>query len=472
MQTELYPLTDTIVAVATPPGQGGIGIVRLSGVGSLGILQQLMAADLSRLPVFIPRQLRHGWVHFAKEGSAPEPIDEVLAVYMPGPASFTGEDVAEVHCHGGQAVLLAVVASACTLGARMAEKGEFTYRAFMNGKYDLTQAEAVAEVIAASSHQGVRLAQAKLSGLMGRRVDGLRASVERLRARIALSIDFPEDEAGLFEVEDFLAELSDIRSGIDELLAGYKRARHWREGVSVLLAGQVNMGKSSLLNALIGRTRAIVSPVPGTTRDFIEEFLDLNGLRVRITDTAGLRESVDPVEREGVSRALELAQEAGVILLVTDATQPLNEGEHAFLKEHSGRVLLVRNKSDLLDVAGHCSGLACIPAGYPVAQVSAKTGEGIEALAATVRQMALSLAGGSDAEPETGDIVPNLRQSRLLSAALAEAEALALDVNNGIACDLFSVRLDAVAVNLAEITGFAAPDALLGEIFASFCIGK
>jgi len=422
-----------------------------------------------KLPVFKPRYMYHGWAHVVVSGGIsgqPEPIDEVLAVSMPGPASFTGEDVAEIHCHGGGAVLQAIIASACARGARMAEKGEFTYRAFVNGKYDLTQAEAVAEIIAAPSRQGVRLAQAKLSGLLGRRVTELRDTVEHLRARAALAIDFPDEEAESIGIDDFLADLNVVRGGITDLLAGYSRARHWREGVAVILAGQVNVGKSSLLNALLGRTRAIVSAVPGTTRDFIEESLDLDGLRVRITDTAGLRDTPDPVEQEGVARALELAGDAELILLVTDASRPLNGEERAFMEKHRGRVLLVRNKIDLPEIvapdAGEC----------PTAAVSARMGQGLEELAAMVRRMALALGGASDAEPEQGDIVPNLRQSRLLASALDEANALAVDVSNGIACDLFSVRLDAIAADLAEITGFAATDDILGRIFSNFCIGK
>lgn len=469
MLTETYPLTDTIVAVATPPGQGGIGIVRLSGPDAIAVARRILAADPERPPALKPRYMHHGWAHVVVPGDVPEqpdPIDEVLAVSMPGPASFTGEDVAEIHCHGGDAVLLAVVASACALGARMAEKGEFTYRAFVNGKYDLTQAEAVAEIIAAPSRQGMRLAQAKLSGLLGRRVTELRGIVEHLRARVAVAIDFPDEEAESLGISDFSTDLNAVRAGITDLLAGYKRARHWREGVAVILAGQVNVGKSSLLNALLGRARAIVSAVPGTTRDFIEESLDLDGLRVRITDTAGLRDTPDPVEREGVSRALELAGEAELILLVTDAGRPLNGEEGAFMEKHQGRVLLVRNKIDLPDTvapdAGDC----------PMAAVSARTGAGLEELAATIRRMALTLGGASGAEPERGDIVPNLRQSRLLASALDEANALAADVSGGIACDLFSVRLDTIAADLAEITGFAATDDILGRVFSSFCIGK
>lgn len=482
-----YSLDDTIVAIATPAGAGGVGIVRLSGPESLPILQRLTAADLARLPEFKPRYLRHGWVYVQPESGGREKLDETLSVYMPGPASFTGEDVAEVHCHGGRAVLLEVVASACRLGARMAEKGEFTYRAFVNGKYDLTQAEAVAEMIAAPSRQGLRLAQAKLSGLLGRRVGELREIIETLRAKAALAIDFPEAEAEAWDGVNVSGDLETVQSGIEELLVSYKRARHWREGVSIMLAGRVNVGKSSLLNALLGNTRAIVSATPGTTRDFIEEALDLDGLHVRIADTAGLRTSADPVEMEGVARAMDIAKDAALIVFVTDASCGLSAEERAFFEAHKSRIFIVRNKIDLLPdgAAKHLLASDTFE-GVPAAAVSAKADIGLENLAASLRRTVLAYAtGGEEAarpqnglcpsqrvEPEQGDIVPNMRQSELLASALAEIEALLEDVALGVPCDLFSVRLDAAAMYLGEITGFAAPDDILGRIFSSFCIGK
>ena len=482
-----YSLDDTIVAIATPPGAGGVGIVRLSGPNALPVLQKLTARDK-----FKPRYLHHGWVHAVGETGAFERLDEVLGVYMPGPASFTGEDVAEIHCHGGQAVLLAVVASACRLGARMAEKGEFTYRAFVNGKYDLTQAEAVAEMIAAPSRQGLRLAQAKLSGLLGQRVTELRETIETLRAKAALAIDFPEEEAEALDGVNFTGDLETVKCGIEELLAGYKRARHWREGVSIILAGQVNVGKSSLLNALLGRTRAIVSATPGTTRDFIEEALDLDGLHVRIADTAGLRASADPVEMEGVARAMDLAKDAALVVFVTDASRELTGEERTFLALHKGRIFVVRNKIDLLPEEKRKQVLAtAVFEDAPSAAVSAKAGIGLENLAAKLRRTALVYAGGGGKaalaareaeqdglslpqreEPVHGDIIPNTRQSELLASALAETEALLVDVAEGVPCDLFSVRLDSAAMYLGEITGFAATDDILGRIFSSFCIGK
>lgn len=463
-----YSLDDTIVAIATPSGAGGVGIVRLSGPGALDVLRQLTARK-----EYKPRYMHHGWVYAVGEKDASEKLDEVLAVYMPGPASFTGDDVAEIHCHGGQAVLLAVVASACRLGARMAEKGEFTYRAFVNGKYDLTQAEAVAEMIAAPSRQGLRLAQAKLSGLLGQRVSELRETIETLRAKAALAIDFPEEEAEALDSANFLGDLEMVKNGIEELLAGYRRARHWREGVSIMLAGQVNVGKSSLLNALLGKTRAIVSATPGTTRDFIEESLDLDGLHVRIADTAGLRSSADPIEMEGVARAMDLAKDAALVVFVTDASRELTAEERTFLEEHSGRILVVRNKIDLLPDEDAKRLLATGSfEGAPAAGVSAKRGLGLEGLAAAIRETALVICGATDTEPAQGDVVPNVRQSELLASALEEVAALIEDVTEGVPCDLFSVRLDAAAMYLGEITGFAATDDILGRIFSSFCIGK
>ncbi len=470
----LYSLAGTIVAIATPVGQGGIGVVRLSGPESLPILQRLLSSDPVSFPKKLPpRMLRHGLAYApAAQGRASEPLDEVLAVFMPGPGTFTGEDVGEIHCHGGQAVLTAVVEAACASGARPAQRGEFTYRAFANGKLDLTQAEAVAEMIAAPARQGVRLAQAKLAGLMGRRVEELRIRVEELRARIALALDFPEEEAEHLGLADFFAGLEEMRKDIGELLAGYARARHWQEGVSVVLAGRVNVGKSSLLNALLGRERAIVSPLPGTTRDFIEESVNLDGLLIRLSDTAGLRASRDPVEMAGVSRTLELADQAEVILLVLDVAAELRDAEREFMDAHRERIMLVRNKLDTLPaVEAAAARDAETWQNLPVVAVSAKTGEGLEKLCKRLRSHIME-QHKEQGEPQAGDLVPNLRQSQLLAAALAEADALAADMRAGMSCDLFGARLDSIAAYLGEITGFAATDDILGRVFSRFCIGK
>ena len=474
--SSLYSLADTIVAIATPHGQGGIGIVRLSGNNSAAILQALVRSRKGTpLPAFLPRVMTHGWVHALANGSGTngasgDALDEVLAVYMAAPATATGEDTAEIHCHGSPAVLREVLQAAASAGARIAERGEFTYRAFANGKLDLTQAEAVAEMIAAPSRQGVRLAGAKLAGLLGQRINGLREQVERLRAMAILAIDFPDEEADYFDPSAVLQGIAQVRQGLQELLAGYGRARQWQEGVPVSLAGRVNVGKSSLLNALLGRERAIVSSVPGTTRDVIEEGLDLDGLLVRLADTAGLRESHDPVEQEGMTRSLALAEQASLVLLVTIAGEPLSAEDRDVLLRHAGKVLLVRNKIDVPGAAEREQALSSEAPGVPVAHISAQSGEGLEVLAASLR--ALALAGEGGAEPRSGDLAPNLRQSYLLASALKEADALAEALPGGLPCDLISVRLDGMAAYLGEITGFAASDDILGQVFSRFCIGK
>ncbi|MDR2161971.1 MAG: tRNA modification GTPase, partial [Desulfovibrio sp.] len=288
--------TDTLAAIATPPGVGGIAVLRISGPAALGVLNQLFApgavppANLPRTP-FCPRP-RHLYFGHAMD-EAGRVLDHVLAVFMPGPHSATGEDVAEVHCHGGQGIAAALLEMCLAAGARLAGPGEFTRRAFLNGRLDLTQAEAVAEIIHAPTREGIRLAQAKLDGALGRKIDSLRSSLDDLRRNLILAVDFPEEEGDILNRSGFAAVLDLAGGDIRALLQGFERARLWREGALAVLAGRVNVGKSSLFNALLGRPRAIVSPVSGTTRDYLEETVSLDGILVRLADTAGLRQGGD-----------------------------------------------------------------------------------------------------------------------------------------------------------------------------------
>ena len=276
---------DTIAAVATAPGAGGVGIIRISGPKSHDILRSMFRPSSRNFRDFTPRMLHHGHM-LDRDGRE---ADDALVVFFPAPHSFTGEDCAEIQGHGGPAVLAALLDSVLFRGARMADRGEFTRRAFMNGRMDLSQAEAVAELIAAPSREGVYLASAKLDGLLGHRVEELRGRLEYLRQRICLAIDFPDEEGECLPPQEFTAITDEVADGIRTLLAGYERARCWREGALVVLAGQVNAGKSSLMNAFLGRERAIVTEKPGTTRDYLEEQTSLAGLPVRLVDTAGLR---------------------------------------------------------------------------------------------------------------------------------------------------------------------------------------
>uniref|UniRef100_B8DP09 tRNA modification GTPase MnmE n=1 Tax=Nitratidesulfovibrio vulgaris (strain DSM 19637 / Miyazaki F) TaxID=883 RepID=B8DP09_NITV9 len=473
----------TIAAIATPPGHGGVGIIRISGPDSHAILGRLFLPASPRFAGFRPWTLHRGRACDAMGA----PLDDVLAVAMPGPRTFTGEDVAEIHCHGGPAVLAAVLEAACACGARLAGRGEFTRRAFLNGRMDLTQAEAVAEMIAAPAQGGLRLAQARLQGLLGTRVAELRARLLDLRAQLCVAVDFPEDEVDCLAPEAFVAECDAVAAGVRGLLSAHERGRCWQEGALVVLAGHVNAGKSSLMNALLGRRRAIVTDMPGTTRDFIEEPVQLAGLPVRLVDTAGLRDTGDIVEQEGVRISRDLVAQADLVLLVVDAAAGLGHAERELLRhvrdQHAqvgrpgrpgGRVLVVLNKTDLAAEASAAFRCPTEVEGCPCVAVSALRGLGVDELAAAARAMVLAGLGGDDAggEPESGDLAPNLRQAQVLRRALDELDALVADVRAGVPYDLCSVRLDGACAVLSEITGETTPAEVLEHIFSSFCIGK
>ncbi len=461
---------DTIAAIATAPGAGGVGIIRLSGPDAHAILASIFRPSAKGFRSFTPRMLHHGTLLDAQG----KDVDEGLVVCFTAPHSFTGEDCAEIQGHGGPAVLAALLDSVLARGARMADRGEFTRRAFLNGKLDLSQAEAVAELIAAPSREGVRLASAKLDGLLGDRVSALRDRLEYLRQRICLAIDFPDEEGECLPPQEFTAIVREVASGIRALLAGYERARCWQEGALVVLAGQVNAGKSSLMNAFLGRPRAIVTETPGTTRDYLEEQTTLAGLPVRLVDTAGLREfSDDHIEREGMKRGQELARNARCILLVLDGERALKnpaapfspfEAEKKMAAElGSERCLTVWNKVDVAPLPPALSEFC----GTKIIPVSCRNGSGIEELSAAVRSTCLK-----DESPDEGEIAPNLRQAGRLKQALEALEELEHAVSLSVPPDLCSIHLESAAAYLADITGLNTTEETLNSIFSTFCIGK
>ncbi|MDR1242927.1 MAG: tRNA uridine-5-carboxymethylaminomethyl(34) synthesis GTPase MnmE [Deltaproteobacteria bacterium] len=483
---------------------GGIGIVRLSGAEALRILQNLFSKKIGPEPAppfaFTPRRMEHGWICDA----GAFPLDEVLAVFMPGPHTFTGEDVAEIHCHGGKAVLQAILGATVASGARLAAPGEFTRRAFLNGRLDLSQAEAVAEMISAPTLQGVYLARNKLEGRLSGILNELRAELDVLRARLYLCIDFPDeaDEALARHKGgdgDFMARLDGIIARITELILAYERACVWREGARAALAGQVNVGKSSLLNALLGRKRALVSASPGTTRDFIEEALNLGGIPLRLVDTAGFRagaDSLDPhapadaLEAEGMDFAQEIFAEADLILLVleagkflqgrlirVDGPEDLDRESAAVFNRYgppsrNNKLFIVLNKMDL------CPACA-VPEeflGCPCQGVSARTGSGLDNLAESLRRFIVSPPSSRDGDNGALDFssaaVPGLRQTLKLKEVKAELSALKNEFKGDIPADLLSVRLDSAAAYLADVTGASCSEEILDQVFAGFCIGK
>lgn len=466
-------LGDTIAAVATPPGAGGIGIVRLSGPRAKEVLARMFLPLSAQVENFRPWFLHRGRV-LDWNGEA---IDEALAVFMPGPRTFTGEDVAELQCHGGPFLVQAVLESALRHGARQAQRGEFSRRAFVNGRMELSQAEAVAELIAAPSREALRYGLNRLEGLLGKRTDELRAELETLRAQMCLAVDFPEEEFEGLEPTALMEAIDKVMLPLRRLLAGSRRAQVVQHGALVVLAGGVNAGKSSLLNALLGRDRALVTDIPGTTRDFLEETCNLEGLPVRLTDTAGLRQGAEEVERLGVDRSRKKLSEADAVVLVLDGGALGEAGAAAEVcpDEAAREVLESVGDAPLLVVWNKCD--LCMPKTFPprwagartCCAISALSGTYIEALAATLRD--LLLRGGATNAPEDG-LAPNARQSLALEAALRELAALRGDVAAGQPYDCCAVRLDMAAAHLGEVTGLSSPAEVLNSIFDQFCIGK
>jgi len=460
---------DTIVARATAPGAGAVAIIRVSGPRALAVLGRIFRHGRPAPETPPARRLAHGFI-VDRDGRI---VDEVLAAFMPGPHSYTGEDCVEIQGHGGPAVTRGVLEEVLAAGARLAAPGEFTKRAFLNGKLDLSQAEAVAELVSAPGRGAARLALDTLRGHLGGRVASMRERLTDLRAQICLAVDFPEDEAEFTGSRDFARGVGEVLDEIVKLLADFKRAGPIRDGALAVLAGPVNAGKSSLLNALIGRDRAIVSAVAGTTRDYLEESVDLDGLAVRLVDTAGLRAGAGDIERLGMDKSLALMDDADLVVLVLDQAAGAAADEQARILEAAARrgprwTLVAANKADLAPCrASPVDTLRRL--GFETASVSAKTGLGLEALAAAMRARIL---GGRGGEISPDAAVPNLRQAGALEEAGGELRALLEDAAAGLPPDCLGVRLETACAALGEITGEITPEGVLEAVFSRFCIGK
>lgn len=449
---------DTIAAIATAPGQGGIGIIRISGPDAPAILKKVFISQTGQFP---PWKLKHGSI-IDVDGTI---LDDGLAVHMPGPNSFTGEDVVELHCHGAPMVLQMIMETVIRHGGRQAQRGEFTRRAFLNGKLDLSQAEAVAELIAAPSKEAARYGVQRLTGYLGARINQFREDVNNLRSLVCVALDFPEDEVPAISVEEFTAQVRKLKAGLEILARAAARARTMQQGATVVLAGAVNAGKSSILNTLSGTQRALVTDIPGTTRDFIEVCLDLDGLPVRIIDTAGFRDNPeDPVERLGVEKSMELIENADLVLMVRDMTI-LDNSPCALMPStlsYKGKILEVYNKLDLALTKS-------VPGGPATLAISAKTGQNIDLLIQKIRSMLMeSLPAPLDADA----VAPNIRQWEIIEKAIS----LATELENALVCDipfdLCVTHLDGISQLLDEILGLDSHEELLDRIFSNFCIGK
>ncbi|MEG1501323.1 MAG: tRNA uridine-5-carboxymethylaminomethyl(34) synthesis GTPase MnmE, partial [Clostridiales bacterium] len=399
------PLTDTISAPATSMANAGIGIIRISGDQSLSILKKLFRPYGEN--DFTPRKLILGKIYHPQKDKF---LDEAMAVFFPGPYSYTKEDVVEFQCHGGNIVLSQVMEAILANGARMAQRGEFTLRAFLNGRLDLTQAEAVLDIIEAKTAVSLDLAENQLSGKLSEALAPLEEELLSLLAEIAAALDFPED-IDIISREEFSQRIEILDQKSEKLLAGADKGRIYREGLSVVLLGAANVGKSSLLNALLQEDRAIVTPMEGTTRDIIEEYLNLDGVPLLISDTAGLRQAVDEAEAIGIGKSRKKAATAQIILLIIDGSLPMTDDIKKLIEEYrSYHPIVVLNKADIVDVSFWQDDLSSLYPELTSIIISAKTGYGLPSL----KEIILNRALYSNKEENNGFLINNLRHQEAL----------------------------------------------------------
>jgi tRNA modification GTPase len=456
-------VNDTIAAPATALGAAAVGVIRVSGPLARQILSRIFRPRFRPQGDLLPWRLHVGHL-VAPSVPSVSPIDECLAVFMPAPKSYTGDDLFELHLHGSPALIDRAMALALTCGARLAEPGEFTRRAYLAGKLDLAQAEAVCELINAKTLAAARLAAEQLSGALSRRIEELRDGLADLCALAEAAIDFPEEVAF-----DPWRAAEALRGGplwlATELLAAHREARPFREGAQVCICGRPNVGKSTLLNALLGRERALVSPEPGTTRDFIEEQLELGGVPVRLVDTAGLREAARGVEAQGVALAEDRLAASDLALVVLDASEPASPEDAALPARLAGRPhLVVLNKADLPRRLSPDEAARLFPQAQGLLAVSALRGEGLADLKARLAALLAPQAAPS--------VAPNLRHRQALEEA-AEAMRRALEaLEAGLPAEVYAFELKAALEAVGRIRGETATEEILERIFSRFCIGK
>lgn len=467
--------SDTIAAIATPVGSGGIGIVRISGHESLGIARHTfrllgdctpLASDQQTVQTkFLEhRRLHLGHIIDPDDGRV---LDEVLLAVMPAPHSYTREDVVEIQAHAGPVILNAILELVLRHGARLAEPGEFTRRAFLNGRIDLTQAEAIIDVINARTEKSLQLATEQLEGRLRNQLNPIIESLTHVLVEVEASIDFPD------ETQDILCDAAlerklreNILAPLAELVRNYDNGHLMREGLRLVILGRPNVGKSSLMNRLLEKDRAIVTAVPGTTRDTLEEVINIRGLPVILVDTAGVHESEDPVEKIGIQRTEKLAEAADIVLLMVDAGSGVTPADTAVYNNIKHKpILLVINKTDLENTERPVTA----PTGWRLqatARTAVKYGEGIDALKQTLFDLGIGQDGA------VNRVVPNLRQKKLIQTALAVLETANSNIKNNTPSELIAIDLREAIGAINTILGIDTPTDILDEIFTRFCIGK
>ena len=455
-------LDDTIAAVATPLQPSGLGVIRVSGTEAVSLVEPLFKSRERPLKKAETHKLLYGWIH--DEG---ELLDKVLLVVMRAPHSYTTEDVVEIQCHGSPLVLRTILDLVLRQGARLAEAGEFTQRAFLHGRLDLTQVEAVADLIHASSEVGAKLAAQQLHGKLYQSIDIVKKQVISIASLIEAGIEFPEEGLEFTQRKDCLQRLDHACADLENMLSHAEQGRRMREGFAVALIGRPNVGKSSLLNTLLREQRAIVTTIPGTTRDSIEESVQIQGVAFRLTDTAGIRKTADLLETEGIRRTQIVRDKADLVLLILDSSEQLTEEDQTLINDvEQESTIVVLNKKDRLS--------AKLPEWYEAISeiesvlISAKTGDGCDELESCL--FAKATQGGLPQQDEIW--ITNRRQQQAAKNALDALQQAREIFENSDGEEFLAVDLRSCLNALGEIVGETTPDDLLGQIFSEFCIGK
>jgi tRNA modification GTPase len=443
--------SETIAALATPPGEGGVAIIRISGTRSLEVAEKIFSGPV--------RKYQTHTAHFGKIlDEKGQVVDEVLILPMLAPKSYTGEDTIEIHCHGGSLISRRVLDTVLRAGARPALPGEFTQRAFLNGKLDLAQAEAVQELIGARNELALHAAGQQLQGALSAHIQSYQKQLVDIAANLEAWVDFPEEDLEFASLDEIAATLEKIREQMQKLDSTFHEGKIIQEGLTLCLIGAPNVGKSSLMNALLGKERAIVTAIPGTTRDFLEEEMRLSGLHFRLIDTAGIRETDEPIEQEGIRRSKQAMERADLILLVLDASRALSEEDHHLIASAPPhRTLLIRNKMDLAPASPE--------QGIPV---SAKLGWGLDALREAIDQTIWR--NGPPSKEEV--LITNVRHKQALSAAILSCTHLIDGLKTNVSPEFLSSDMRATLSELGTIIGSDITEDILSAIFSKFCVGK
>ncbi|WP_027339679.1 tRNA uridine-5-carboxymethylaminomethyl(34) synthesis GTPase MnmE [Halonatronum saccharophilum] len=457
---------DTIAAISTAVGDGGIGIIRVSGSEAIEIVDLLFKGkEENKLINSTSYKAHYGHIVERESGKI---IDEVITLVMKAPKTYTTEDVVEINCHGGIVVLQKILNLVLKAGVRLAEPGEFTKRAFLNGRIDLAQAEAITDLIRSKTEAGLEVALKQLEGSLSNKINDIRQDIVSLLAHLEATIDFPDDEVEEFDPNQLDTRIGGIINKVEDLIKTSNRGKILKEGIKAAIIGKPNVGKSSLLNALLREKRAIVTDIPGTTRDIIEEVINIDGIPVKIIDTAGIRETEDVVEKVGVEKSEDLLKEADLILLVLDASQAISEEELDIVKKANDKdIILVINKVDLKEEI-ELGDIELILDSKDIVKTAAIDNEGIDKLEDTIS----SLIFRGDISSNSDTLISNIRHKNALDRAYGRLLDVQKTFQMGLPNDFITIDLRAALESIGEITGDTIGEDIIDQIFADFCLGK